>query len=137
MDAWEVRDRQETGDGTGTVQEAQGRVEGNDRRGRGRRGVGSTAACPQICQNGRIAVHKGLVGVVKEMKMSRKSSERIAQEALEVSRAMLSQTMALVDLVELVVQGKHFVRTCEMGQLESDGEELLTRWSRKGKGKAK
>ena len=49
----------------------------------------------------------------------------------------MSQTMALVDLVELVVQGKRFVRTCEMGQPESDGEELPTRWSRKGKGKAK
>ena len=45
--------------------------------------------------------------------------------------------MALVDLVELVVQGKHFVRMREMGQPESDGEELLTRWSKKGKGKAK
>ena len=45
--------------------------------------------------------------------------------------------MALVDLVELVVQGKHFVRTREMGRPESDGEELPTRWSRKGKGKAK
>ena len=45
--------------------------------------------------------------------------------------------MALVDLVELVVQGKRFVRTREMGRLESDGEELPTRWSKKGKGKAK
>ena len=48
---------------------------------------------------------RALVGVVKEMKASRKSLERIVQETLEVSRAMLSQTMALVDLVELVVQG--------------------------------
>ena len=36
---------------------------------------------------------RALVGVVKEMKASRKSSERIAQETLEVSRAMLSQTV--------------------------------------------
>ena len=80
---------------------------------------------------------RALAGVVKEMKASRKSSERIAQETLEVSRTMLSQTTALVDLVELVVQGKRFVRTREMGRPESDGEELPTRWSRKGKGKAK
>ena len=78
-----------------------------------------------------------LAGVVKEMKVSQKSLERIAQDVLEVSCTMLSQTMALVDLVELVVQGKHFMRTREMGRLESDGEELPTRWSRKGKGKAK
>ena len=80
---------------------------------------------------------RALAGVVKEMKASRKSSERIAQDALKVSHAMLSQTMALINLVELVVQGKHFVRTCEMGRPESDREELPTRWSRKGKGKAK
>ena len=80
---------------------------------------------------------KALVGIVKEMKMSWKSSERIAQEALKVLHTMLSQTTALVNLVELVVQGKCFMRTCEMGRLESDGEELPTRWSRKGKGKAK
>ena len=80
---------------------------------------------------------KALVGTVKEMKMSRKSLERITQEALEVSHTMLSQMTALVDLVELVVQGKRFVRTREMGRPESDGEELPARWSRKGKGKAK
>ena len=50
---------------------------------------------------------------------------------------MLSQTTALVELVELVVQGKCFVRTREMGRPESDREELPTRWSKKGKGKAK
>ena len=44
---------------------------------------------------------------------------------------------ALVDLVELVVQGKRFVRTWEMGWLESNGEELPMKWSKKGKGKAK
>ena len=71
------------------------------------------------------------------MRASRKSSERIAQETLEVSCAMLSQMTALVDLVELVIQGKRFVRTREMGRPESDGEELPVRWSRKGKGKAK
>ena len=80
---------------------------------------------------------KALVGIVKEMKTSRKSLEQIVQEALEVLCAMLSQTTALVDLVELVVQGKHFVRTREMGWPESDGEEPPTRWSRKGKGQAK
>ena len=36
-----------------------------------------------------------------------------------------------------MVQGKRFVRMWEMGQLESDGEELPMRWSKKGKGKAK
>ena len=80
---------------------------------------------------------KSLLGIVKEMKASQKSSERIAPDALEVSWEMLSQMTALVDLVELVVQGKRFVRTREMGQPESDGEELLTKWSKKGKGKAK
>ena len=50
---------------------------------------------------------------------------------------MLSQMTALVDLVELVVQGKRYVRTWEMSQPESDGEELPTRGSKKGKGKAK
>ena len=80
---------------------------------------------------------RALVGIVKEMKVSRKSLERIAQDVLEVSPAMLSQMMALIDLVELVVHGKRFVRMREMGRLESDGEELPMRWSRKGKGKAK
>ena len=80
---------------------------------------------------------KAIVGIVKEMNASWKSSERIAQETLEVSCTMLSQTTALVDLVELVIQGKHFMRMREMGRPESDGEELPTRWSRKGKGKAK
>ena len=70
---------------------------------------------------------RALAGVVKEMKASRKSSERITQDALEVSHVMLSQTMALVNLVELVVQGKRFMRTREMGRLESDGEELPMR----------
>ena len=80
---------------------------------------------------------KALVGIVKEMKASRKSSELIVWDVLEVSHEMLSQTTAPVDLVELVVQGKRYVRTREMGQPESDGEELPTRWSKKGKGKAK
>ena len=40
-------------------------------------------------------------------------------------------------MTELVVQGKRYVRTREMGQPESNGEELPTRWSKKGKGKAK
>ena len=92
---------------------------------------------PKVTRTAESPLTKTVVVIMKEMKASRKSSERIAQETLEVSRAMLSQTMALVDLVELVVQGKCFVRTCEMGQPESDGEELPARWSRKGKGKAK
>ena len=92
---------------------------------------------PKVAGTAESPFTKALVGVMKEMKMSWKSSERIVQEALEVSCAMLSQMTALVDLVELVVQGKRFVRTCEMGRPESDGEELLTRLSRKGKGKAK
>ena len=77
------------------------------------------------------------MSIVKEMKVSWKSSERIVWDALEVSREMLSQMTALVDLVKLVVQGKRFVRTREMGRPESDREELLTKWSKKGKGKAK
>ena len=92
---------------------------------------------PKVTGMAESPFSRALVGVVKEMKASRKSSERIVQETLEVSRAMLSQMTALVDLVELVIQGKHFVRTREMGWPESDGEELPTRWSRKGKGKAK
>ena len=92
---------------------------------------------PKVTGMAESPLTKAIVDIVKEMKAGRKSSERIAQETLEVSRAMLSQTMALVDLVELVVQGKRFVRMREMGRPESDGEELLTRWSRKGKGKAK
>ena len=92
---------------------------------------------PKVAGTAELLFTKALAGVMKEMKMSRKSSERIAQEALEVSCTMLSQTTALVDLVELVIQGKRFVRTCEMGQPESNGEELPARWSRKGKGKAK
>ena len=78
---------------------------------------------------------RALVGVIKEMKASRKSSEWIAQDVLKVLHRLLSQTMALVDLVELVVQGKHFVRTREMGQLESDSEELPVKWPEKAKGR--
>ena len=92
---------------------------------------------PKVARMVESLFAKALTGVVKEMKASQKSWERIAQEALQVSRDMLSQMTALVDLVELVVQGKHFVRTHEMGQPESNGEELPARWSRKGKGKAK
>ena len=92
---------------------------------------------PKTVRMAESPLEKVLTGIVKEMKASQKSSEWIAWDMLEVSRDMLSQTTALVDLVELVVQGKHFVRTHEMGQLESDGEELPTRWSKKEKGKAK
>ena len=92
---------------------------------------------PKVVGKAELPFEKALVGIVKEIKVSWKSSEKIAQDALEVSWEMLSQMMALVDLVELVVQGKKFVRTWEMGQLESNGEELLMRWSKKGKGKGK
>jgi hypothetical protein len=92
---------------------------------------------PKVTGTAESPLAKTVAVIMKEMKASRKSSERIARETLEVSRAMLSQTTALVDLVELVVQGKRFVRTREMGRPESDGEELPARWSRKGKGKAK
>ena len=71
-------------------------------------------------------LEKALVAIVKEMKASQKSLEKIAQDMLEVLWEMLSQMMALVDLVELMVQGKRYVRTQEMGQPESDEEELLT-----------
>ena len=66
---------------------------------------------PKVARTVESPFTRALAGVVKEMKASRKSLERIAQDVLEVSCAMLSQTTALVDLVELVVQGKHFVRT--------------------------
>ena len=92
---------------------------------------------PKVTRTVESPLTKTIAVIMKEMKASRKSSERIAQETLEVSRAMLSQTTALVDLVEPVVQGKHFVRTHEMGWPESNGEELPARWSRKGKGMAK
>ena len=92
---------------------------------------------PKVTRMAESPFTKALMGIVKEMKASRKSLEQIAQEALEVLCEMLSQTTALVDLVELVVQGKRCVRTREMGGPESDGEELPTRWSKKGKGKAK
>ena len=92
---------------------------------------------PKITGTAESPLTKAIAVIAKEMKASWKSSERIAQETLEVSRTMLSQTMALVDLVELVVQGKRFVRTREMCRPESDGEELPMRWSMKGKGKAK
>ena len=91
---------------------------------------------PKVTGTAELPFMRALAGVVKEMKASRKSSERFAQDALEVSHTMLSQTTALVDLVELVVQGKRFVRTREMGWPESDGEELPTRWLKKSKGKA-
>ena len=92
---------------------------------------------PKASRTAESPFTRALVGVVREMKASWKSSEQIAQDALEVSCEMLSQTTALVNLVELVVQGKCFVRTREMGWPESDREELLTRWSKKSKGKAK
>ena len=92
---------------------------------------------PKVTGTAELPLTKAIAVIVKEMKASWKSSERIVQETLEVSRAMLSQTMALVDLMELVIQGNRFVRMREMGRLESDGEELPTRWSRKGKGKAR
>ena len=66
---------------------------------------------PKVARTVESPFTRALAGVVKEMKASRKSSERITQDVLEVSCAMLSQTTALVDLVELVVQGKHFMRT--------------------------
>ena len=53
--AREVRNWWETGDGVGTVQEVQGRIEGNSRGGRGRCGMGS-AAHPQGYQNSGIAI---------------------------------------------------------------------------------
>ena len=92
---------------------------------------------PKVVGMAESPFEKALVGIVKEMKASWKSSERIAWDVLEVSREILSQTMALVDLVELVVQGQCFLRTREMGQPESDREELPTRWLKNRKGKAK
>ena len=92
---------------------------------------------PKVIGKADTPFAKALVGIMKEMKESRKSSERIVWDVLEVSCEMLSQMMALVDLVEPVAQGKHFMRMQEMGRLESDGEELLTRWLKRGKGKAK
>ena len=92
---------------------------------------------PKVVGKVELPLEKALVGIVKEMKASQKSMEKIVQDALEVLWEMLSQMTALVDLVELVVQGKRFVRMQEMGWLESGREELPTRWLKKGKGKAK
>ena len=92
---------------------------------------------PKVAGKAELPLERALVGIMKEMKAIRKSIEKIVQDALEVSWAVLSQMTALVDLVVLVVQGKMFVRTQEMGQPESDGEELPMRWSKKAKGKAK
>ena len=61
---------------------------------------------PKVVGKAESPFEKALAGIVREMKVSWKSSEKIAQDALEVSREMLCQMMALVDLVELVVQGK-------------------------------
>ena len=61
---------------------------------------------PKVVRKAESPFEKALVGIMKEMKASWKSSEKIAQDALELSQEMLSQMMALVDLVELVVQGK-------------------------------
>ena len=49
---------------------------------------------PKVTGMTELLFAKALAGVVKEMKTSRKSLERIAQEELEVSCAMLSQMMA-------------------------------------------
>ena len=53
---------------------------------------------PKVVGKAEMPFEKALAGVMKEMKASRKSSEQIAQEVLEVLHEMLSQTMALVDL---------------------------------------
>ena len=92
---------------------------------------------PKVAGTVNLPLTRALVAVVREMKAGWKSLEQIVQDALKFSREMLSQTTALIDLVELVVQGKRFVRMRKMGQPESDGEELPTRWLKKSKGKAK
>ena len=128
-DTQQVRNRWNACDSAGTapsrsVQEVQGRVKG-DHQGVGRQCDMGSATCSQGCQKGRNTIgvlEKALAGIMQEMKASQKSLERIAQDALEVSCEMLSQMTALVDLVELVVQGKRYVRMWEMGQLESDRE---------------
>ena len=90
-------------------------------------GVWVLLPAPKVVRMAESPFEKALVGIMKEMKVSRKSLERIVRDTLEALQDMLSKMTALVDLVELVVQGKHFVRTREMGQPESDGEELPTR----------
>ena len=92
---------------------------------------------PKVIGKADTPFAKALVGIMKEMKESRKSLERIVQDVFEVSHELLSQMMALVDLAELVVQGKCFMRMQEMGGPESNREELLMRWLKKGKAKAK
>ena len=92
---------------------------------------------PKVARTAESLFTRALAGIVKEMKASWKSLEWIVWDTLEVLCNMPSQTMALVNLVELVVQGKCLVRMREMGQPESDGEELPMRWSKKGEGKAK
>ena len=139
-DTWEVQNRWDKCDGAGTMpswsaQEAQGHVEG-DHRGVGRRRNVGPLPTPKVVGKAT-PLEKALAAIMKEMKVSQKSLEKIAQDTLEVLWEMLSQMVALVDLVELVVEGKRYVRTWEMGQPESGEEELPMRWSKKGKGKAK
>ena len=59
---------------------------------------------PKVIRKAESPFEKALVGIVKEMKASWKSLEKIVQDVLKVSQEMLSQMTALVELVELVVQ---------------------------------
>ena len=58
---------------------------------------------PKVIGKAEMPLEKALAAILKEMKASWKSLEKIMQDVLEVLWDMLSQTTALVDLVELVV----------------------------------
>ena len=59
---------------------------------------------PKVIGKVELLFEKALAGIVKEMKASLKSMEKIMQDTLEVLWETLSQTTALVDLVELARQ---------------------------------
>ena len=62
----------------------------------------------KVVGKAELLLEKALAAIVQEMRVSQKSIERIVQDVLKVSQDMLIQMTALVDLVELVVQGKRF-----------------------------
>ena len=84
-----------------STQEAQGRVKANHQV-RRQHDVGA-ATSSQGCQKGGITAGEGSCGYCEGDEGELEEHGKIVQDALEVSWDMLSQMMALVDLVELVV----------------------------------
>jgi len=82
------------------------------------------------------AIAHTLEDLVGEQVRLRESAER--QEAL--MEEMVSNTKVITDVMDLFMQGEHFLRVREMGKLEGPEEaELVVRRHRKrmGKGKGK